>query len=96
MRNIKPPYRVRILSNRVRRFQIKNGFVDSSRKNHFVFPQPSSLGIRLDDVTLRVIHYEGSQDEISPQRGDRLCALGGETVRDKRDVRTSTSVRVRE
>ena len=48
-----------------------------------------NTGIRLDDITLRVIHYEGSHEEISPQRGDRLCALGGETVRDKRDVRSS-------
>ena len=91
MKNVKPPFRVGILSNRVWRFQVKNGFVDSSRKIHFVFPKtyPTSLGLRLDDMTLRVICYNDSEENngISPQRGDRLCALGGETVRNHRDIR---------
>ena len=56
MRKIKPPYRVRILSNRVQRLEIKNGFVDSSRKIHFVFPHPSSLGT-LNHIPQRSRYY---------------------------------------
>jgi len=88
MQRIKPPYLVRILSKKVRYLQTKTGFVDSSRKFHYVFPKRYPLGIRLDDNTLRVIQYDcdDDDDEISPQRGDRLCALGGETVKNHKDV----------
>ena len=57
MRNIKPPYRVRILSTEYEDFKSR---MDSwiRQKNSFCLSSPSTLGIRLDDVTLRVIHYE--------------------------------------